>query len=95
MACGSTSGNPPTAHDEPEAQSVGWDFAIRPGVPMDDEPLRATQAARRLGISNRDLIGLGHRRKIRCAMQDGIAQVPLDAVEEYQAAASQPDVLDL
>jgi excisionase family DNA binding protein len=52
------------------------------------EPLRATQAARRLGITTRELLELVHERKIRYVMIDGIAHVPVDALVEYQSKAS-------
>jgi excisionase family DNA binding protein len=52
------------------------------------EPLRATEAARRLGIRTRDLVQLIYDRKIRYVMVDGIAHVPEDAVEEYRAQPS-------
>jgi excisionase family DNA binding protein len=56
---------------------------------MDDAtPLRATQAARRLGISTRDLVQLIYERKIRFVMVNGIASIPPDAIDEYRAQAS-------
>lgn len=55
---------------------------------MAADPLRASEAARRLGIPTRDLLVLIQERKIRYVMVDGIAHVPVDAVEEYQAKAS-------
>jgi excisionase family DNA binding protein len=55
---------------------------------MSDNPLRATEAARRLGISTKDLLRLIHERKIRYVMVDGIAHVPTDALDEYRAKAS-------
>jgi excisionase family DNA binding protein len=55
---------------------------------MASEPLRATEAARRLGIATRELLRLIHERKIRYVMVEGIAHVPEDAVEEYRAKAS-------
>jgi excisionase family DNA binding protein len=55
---------------------------------MSDDPLRATEAARRLGISTKDLLRLIHERKIRYVMVDGIAHVPTDALDEYRAKAS-------
>jgi len=50
---------------------------------MPAEPLRASQAARRLGIPTRDLVPLIYDRKIRHVMVNGIAHVPEDAIEEY------------
>ncbi len=55
---------------------------------MADEPLRATEAARRLGLPTRDLLVLIREHKIRYVMVDGIAHVPVDAIEEYRAKAS-------
>jgi excisionase family DNA binding protein len=55
---------------------------------MAAEPLRATEAARRLGISTKDLLRLVHERKIRYVMVDGIAHVPIDAIDEYRSKAS-------
>jgi excisionase family DNA binding protein len=56
--------------------------------PMAAEPLRATEAARRLGISTKDLLRLIQERKIRYVMVNGIAHVPVDALDEYRARAS-------
>ena len=55
---------------------------------MAAEPLRATEAARRLGISTKDLLRLVHERKIRYVMVDGIAHIPIDAIDEYRSRAS-------
>lgn len=55
---------------------------------MADDPLRATEAARRLGLPTRDLLVLIREHKIRYVMVDGIAHVPVDAIEEYRAKAS-------
>lgn len=52
------------------------------------ELLRASEAARRLGVSTKNLLRFVHDRKIRFVMVKGIAHVPEDAVEEYQAKAS-------
>lgn len=57
-------------------------------VEMAVELLRASEAARRLGMPTRDLLRLVHERKIRYVMVKGIAHVPDDAVEEYRAKAS-------
>ena len=43
---------------------------------MPSELLRATEAARRLGISTKVLLRLIHERKIRYVMVNGIAHVP-------------------
>jgi excisionase family DNA binding protein len=62
---------------------------IRPmEAAMVGDPLRATEAAKRLGISTKDLLSLVQQRKIRYVMLDGIAHVPVEAVEEYRARAS-------
>jgi excisionase family DNA binding protein len=55
---------------------------------MDAEPLRATEAARRLGIPTRELLRLVYEQRIRYVMVDGIAHVPEDAIDEYRARAS-------
>lgn len=55
---------------------------------MADELLRASEAARRLDMPTKELLRLVHERKIRYVMVKGIAHIPDDAVEEYQAKAS-------
>lgn len=55
---------------------------------MSIELLRASEAARRLGMSTKDLLYLVHAREIRYEMVDGIAHIPTDAVDEYRAKAS-------
>ena len=67
---------------ELRASSLSWVSPIR-GKPMSAELLRASQAARRLGIPTRDLVPLIYDRKIRHVMVNGIAHVPEDAIEEY------------
>jgi excisionase family DNA binding protein len=54
----------------------------------EEQPLRAAQAARQLGISTKELLRLVYERKIRYVMVRGIAHVPRDAIEEYQSRAS-------
>lgn len=54
----------------------------------DGEPLRAAQAARRLGIPTKELLRLVHKREIRYVMVNGIAHFPIDAVDEYRTKAS-------
>jgi excisionase family DNA binding protein len=61
---------------------------IRREARVPTEPLRASEAARRLDISTRELMQLIHDRKIRYVMVDGIAHVPEDALAEYQSKAS-------
>ena len=51
---------------------------------MPTEPLRATEAARRLGIPTKDLLRLIHDRKISYVMVDGIAHVPDGAIDDYR-----------
>jgi excisionase family DNA binding protein len=48
-------------------------------------PLRASEAARRLGVPTRELVQLLYEHKLRYVMVDGIAHVPEDALEEYRA----------
>jgi excisionase family DNA binding protein len=55
---------------------------------MDAEPLRVTEAARRLGIPTRELLRLVYEHRIRYVMIDGIAHVPADAIDEFSAHAS-------
>ena len=55
---------------------------------MPEAPLRVTEAARQLGISTKEMLQLIHERKIGYVMQDGIAHVPSEAIEEYRANAS-------
>jgi excisionase family DNA binding protein len=55
---------------------------------VDEQPLRAAQAARRLGITTTDLLRLVYERRIRHVMVNGIAHLPIDAVEEYRYRAS-------
>lgn len=55
---------------------------------MPAELLRATEAARRLGIPTKDLLKLVYEHKIRYIMVDGIAHIPVDAVNAQGARAS-------
>lgn len=55
---------------------------------MSAEPLRASVAARRLGLPTRELLRLIYDRQIRYVMVDGIAHIPEDAITEYQARAA-------
>lgn len=54
---------------------------------MTTEPLRATEAARRLGIPTRELLRRAHEREIACVMVEGIAHFPVDVLEAYRATA--------
>ena len=42
---------------------------------VEEQPLRAAQAARRLGIPTKELLRLVYERRIRYVMVDGIAHV--------------------
>jgi len=55
---------------------------------MDAELLRASEAARRLGVSTKELLRLVHDRKIRYVRVRGIAHIRNEAVAKYQAKAS-------
>lgn len=55
---------------------------------MSTELLRASEAARRLEISTKELLSLVYEREIRYEMVDGIAHIPTDALEEYRAQSS-------
>jgi excisionase family DNA binding protein len=55
---------------------------------MHETALRASEAARRLGISTKQLLALIHAREIDFVMRDGIAHVPESAIEEYRASAT-------
>ncbi len=54
----------------------------------DQEPLRAAQAARRLGIPTKEVLRLVYERRIRFVMVNGIAHIPPDAIDEYRAKVS-------
>ena len=51
---------------------------------MAPEPLRAPEAARRLGITTREVLALIQQRRIDYVMVNGIAHVPADAIEKYR-----------
>lgn len=55
---------------------------------MPAEPLRATEAARRLDLPTKELLRLIDDRKIRYVMVEGIAHVPEDAIDEYRSRAA-------
>jgi excisionase family DNA binding protein len=61
---------------------------VRPEVEMAADLLKASEAARRLGVPTKELLRLVHERQIRFVMVKGIAHVPDDAVEEFRAKAS-------
>ena len=55
---------------------------------MNDTVLRVSEAARRLGISTKQLLALIHAREIDYVMREGIAHVPESAIERYRASTS-------
>lgn len=55
---------------------------------MDEDPIRVTEAARRLDITTRQVLVLIRERRIEYVMQDGIAHIPVDAIARYLAKAS-------
>ena len=55
---------------------------------MAAEPLRVTQAAKRLGLTTRQVVQLINDRRVPYVMVDGIAHVPEDALGQYRDAAS-------
>lgn len=55
---------------------------------MPVELLRTSEAARRLEMPTKDLLRLVYDREIRLVMVDGMAHIPIDALEEYRARAS-------
>lgn len=63
-------------------------WGAEPSGAVNADPLRATEAARRLGIPTAELLRLIYDRKIRFVMVHGIAHVPPDAVDEYRSRAS-------
>jgi hypothetical protein len=65
--------------------AVDWVLMNRKARMVEEQPLRAAQAARKLGIPTKELLRLVYERKIRYVMVDGIAHVPIDAVEEYRS----------
>lgn len=67
---------------------VNWASVNRPEAKMAAELLKASEAARRLGLPTKELLRLIHDRQIRYVMVKGIAHVPDDAIEEYRAKAS-------
>ena len=55
---------------------------------MRTEPLRASEAARRLDVATKEPLRLIHEHKIRYVMVDGIAHVPRDAIDEYRSTTA-------
>ena len=52
---------------------------------MTPEPLRASEAARRLEMSTKELLRLVYNRETDFVMIDGMAHIPPDAIESYTA----------
>jgi excisionase family DNA binding protein len=52
------------------------------------EILGMAEAARRLGITTREMVQLVYERRIRYVLVDGIPRIPDDAVNEYRQRAS-------
>jgi hypothetical protein len=50
--------------------------------------LRATDAARQLGMPTKELLRLALERKIRYVMVEGLVHFPIEALEEYRAQVS-------
>ncbi|MGI8936755.1 MAG: hypothetical protein ACR2JF_00820 [Iamia sp.] len=55
---------------------------------MSDSLLRATEAARQLRISTKALLALIQADEIDYVMRDGIAHVPVGAIDAYRAKPS-------
>lgn len=55
---------------------------------MAEDPIRVTEAARRLGITTRQVLVLIQERRIEYVMKDGIAHIPVDAIARFGATAS-------
>lgn len=53
-----------------------------------EELLRASEAARRLDITTKQLLELVHGSRIRYVMDEGIAHIPESAIDEYLRQAS-------
>jgi excisionase family DNA binding protein len=52
------------------------------------EILGMAEAARRLGVTTRDVVQMVYDRRIAYVLVDGILRIPDDAVEEYRRQAS-------
>ena len=68
--------------------AVSWNWTVPEEATVSGEPLRATEAARRLGITTKELVRLVHQRRIRFVMRKGIAHIPVDAIDEFRNRAS-------
>ena len=56
--------------------------------PMAERPLRASEAARELGVATREVLELMKDGKLRYVMVDGIAHVPSDELRSYRSSIS-------
>ena len=54
---------------------------------MSDEPLDLTQAARRLGITTREIVVLVDEGKIRYVIHRGMVHILPEALDEYRKAS--------
>ncbi len=61
---------------------------------MATEPLRASEAARRLEIPTMDPLRLARNGQLRYKMVGGIARIPEDALDEYRVSPSYLDRCD-
>lgn len=55
---------------------------------MTIEILGMAEAARRLGMTTRQMVQLVYDREIRYVLVDGIPRIPEDALDEYRQKAS-------
>lgn len=53
---------------------------------MDTEPLRIGAVAKLLDVRSRDILQLIYERRVPYVMREGIAHVPVGALDEYRAA---------
>lgn len=49
------------------------------------QPIRMAEAARRLGITTRQVVRLLHGGELRYVLVDGMAHVPEDSIEEFRS----------
>ena len=55
---------------------------------MAENPLRVSEAARRLGVTTKELLQLMHVGKVDYVMRDGIAHVLPTALDRYRTTSS-------
>ena len=53
-----------------------------------EHALRAPEAARRLGMTTKDVLRLMYDRRLRTIIVNGIAHVPESAIDEYRATGA-------